>query len=260
MGLVSEDLMPKAPSLDGIRQAFVEAYIQGGPEDRRRLHGVLAELRRILADSRTPLDRLFRNTPSGEAGSPLLSSDGDLFQLSLDFPDPSERPPESAHRAEDKNPEYHSSPVLAENLSLKALCEFTRSRLEAHFRRADAISGPAVIKDYLIARLGPQEREVFASVFLDNRHRVIAYEELFFGTIDGCSVHPREVVKRALLHNAAALLFAHNHPSGVPAVSQADENITQKLKAALALIDVRVLDHIVVGGGEAVSFAERGML
>jgi len=108
--------------------------------------------------------------------------------------------------------------------------------------------------------LAKREREVFAVMFLDNRHRLLAYEELFFGTIDGASVHPREVVKAALAHNAAAVILSHNHPSGVAEPSQADQRITQRLKDALGLVDVRVLDHLIVGEGEPVSFAERGLL
>jgi DNA repair protein RadC len=101
---------------------------------------------------------------------------------------------------------------------------------------------------------------VFACLFLDNRHRVIEYRELFNGTIDGASVHPREVVRQALTANAAAVIFAHNHPSGVAEPSRADELLTRRLKEALALVDIRVLDHLVVGDGDAVSFAERGLL
>ena len=102
--------------------------------------------------------------------------------------------------------------------------------------------------------------EVFAAVFLDNRHRVIAFEELFHGTVDGASVHPRVVARRALVHNAAALIACHNHPSGVAEPSRADRAITARLRDALALVDVRLLDHFVVGDGEVVSFAERGWL
>jgi DNA repair protein RadC len=97
-------------------------------------------------------------------------------------------------------------------------------------------------------------------MYLDNQHRLISYEELFFGTIDGASVHPREVVKRVLKHNAAAVIFAHNHPSGVAEPSQADRRITDRLKSALLLVDVRVLDHMIVGDQEVLSFAERGLL
>ena len=107
----------------------------------------------------------------------------------------------------------------------------------------DVMSSPAVVSDYLRLQLATQEREIFACLFLDNRHRLIAFEELFQGTIDGASVHPREVVKAALHYNAAALILAHNHPSGVAEPSQADQRITQRLRDALALIDVRVLDH-----------------
>ena len=101
---------------------------------------------------------------------------------------------------------------------------------------------------------------MFSVIFLDNRHRVISFEIMFRGTIDGSSVYPREVVKTALKHNAAATIFAHNHPSGDPEPSKADESITQRLKEALALVDIRVLDHLVVGSSEIVSFAERGLL
>jgi DNA repair protein RadC len=122
------------------------------------------------------------------------------------------------------------------------------------------LTSPADTKKYLVCKLGAMERECFAVIFLNARHRVIAYEELFYGTIDGASVHPREVVKAALRHNSAAIILAHNHPSGVPEPSKSDEQITTRLKESLALMDVRVLDHIVIGGAETVSFAERGLL
>ena len=124
----------------------------------------------------------------------------------------------------------------------------------------DALASVTHTRRYLTARLRHQPHEVFAVLFLDTRHRVIAYEELFHGTIDGTSVHPRQVVRRALHHNAAALILAHNHPSGVAEPSRADESITLRLKEALALIDVRVIDHFVIGDGQSVSFAERGLL
>ena len=123
----------------------------------------------------------------------------------------------------------------------------------------ETLSSPNQTQDYLQMRLKGYEHEVFACLFLDNRHRVICFEEMFRGTIDGASVHPREVVKEALKHNAAAVIFAHNHPSGVAEPSQADQAITRRLKDALALVDVRVLDHFVIGDG-VVSFAERGLL
>ena len=107
-------------------------------------------------------------------------------------------------------------------------------------------------------QLRDQPREVFAVVYLDNRHRVIHYDALFFGTINGATVHPREVVKSVLQHNAAAVIVAHNHPSGVPEPSHADHTITQKLSEALSLIDVALLDHVIIGDGDYVSLAERG--
>jgi len=123
----------------------------------------------------------------------------------------------------------------------------------------ETLTSPKATSDFLKLSLSRFEHEVFAVVFLDNRHRVIAFEEMFRGTIDGASVHPREVVKEALKQNAAAVIFAHNHPSGVAEPSQADISITNRLKEALAIVDVRVLDHFVVGDS-VVSFAERGMI
>ena len=124
---------------------------------------------------------------------------------------------------------------------------------------APSLTSPEASKDYVKLQLAEYEHEVFACLFLDNRNRVIAFEILFRGTIDGASVYPREVVKACLRYNAAALIFAHNHPSGVAEPSLADEKITTRLKSALELIDVRVLDHLVVGE-EVISFAERGLL
>ena len=122
------------------------------------------------------------------------------------------------------------------------------------------LMSPRHSREYVSLRFSGLEYEVFSCLYLDNRHRVIAFEELFRGTIDGSSVHPREVVKQALVHNAAAVIFAHNHPSGVAEPSTADELITQRLKQSLALVDIQVLDHLVVGGGVVESFAERGLL
>jgi len=123
-----------------------------------------------------------------------------------------------------------------------------------------ALTSPSDTRDFLSLKLAKLEHEVFACIFLDNRHRVIAYEQLFRGTIDGASIHPREVVKTALKHNAAAVIFAHNHPSGVAEPSQSDLAITRRLNDALALVDIRVLDHFIVGSKEVLSFAERGVI
>ena len=135
-----------------------------------------------------------------------------------------------------------------------------RSSLARRLRRGVALESPRVAHDYLRVRLGALEHEVFGVLWLDNRHRLIECQELFRGTLDGATVHPREVVKEALARNAAACLFVHNHPSGIAEPSQADELITRRLKEALALVDIRVLDHLVVAGDEVVSFAERGLV
>lgn len=149
---------------------------------------------------------------------------------------------------------------LAKYVQLQAGLELGRRYLEATLNRSDVLTSPRATANYLKARLKGYQREVFACLFLDNRHRVISFEELFFGTIDAASVAPREVVRAALRHNAAAVILAHNHPSGVAEPSRADELLTRRLKEALSLIDVRVLDHIVVGDAETVSLAERGLI
>lgn len=143
---------------------------------------------------------------------------------------------------------------------LQAVLEMAQRHLGETLQRGQKLTDPAGSQRYLIASLRDKAHEVFACLFLDTRHRIIAFEELFQGTLDGASVHPREVVKRALSHNAAAVIFAHNHPSGVAEPSPADHALTRRLRDALGLVDVRVLDHFVVGDGYGVSFAERGLL
>jgi DNA repair protein RadC len=135
-----------------------------------------------------------------------------------------------------------------------------RQALSLHVRKGTVFSNPKITANYLTARLAQHPYEVFTLIYLDNRHRFIAAEDLFRGTIDGATVHPREVVKEALKHNAAAVIIAHNHPSGVAEPSNADELITRRLKEALNLVDIRVLDHIIVAGGTTTSFAERGLI
>lgn len=127
-------------------------------------------------------------------------------------------------------------------------------------RRGSALTSPEAVRQYLVSKLGDREHEVFVAFLLDSQHRLIQYEEMFRGTLAQTSVYPREVVKAALQHNAAAIIFAHNHPSGVAEPSRADELLTQALKQALALVDVRILDHFIVAGSETLSFAERGLL
>jgi len=143
---------------------------------------------------------------------------------------------------------------------LQAVLEMARRHLAEQLQRGDALTSPELTRRYLASRLRDRDYEVFAALFLDNQNRVIQYEELFRGTIDGAAVYPREVLKRALEHSAAALIFAHNHPSGVAEPSRADRHITERLQQALGLVDIRVLDHLVIGDGEIVSFAERGWL
>lgn len=148
----------------------------------------------------------------------------------------------------------------AKYAQLQAVLEMGRRHLYEELVRGEALTTPASSRQYLQARLCHYPYEVFACLFLDNRHRLIACEELFRGTVNGASVHPREVVRRALTHNAAAVILAHNHPSGVAEPSQADIHLTSRLKDALGLVDVRVLDHLVVAPGDWASLAERGLL
>ena len=144
--------------------------------------------------------------------------------------------------------------------TLKAVQELGRRYYTDKLPVGESIASPSDTQQYLSARLRDLPYEVFCCLYLDNRHRVLRFEELFRGTIDGTSVYPREVVKQALQFNAAAVIVAHNHPSGVAEPSQADEQITRRLSAALGLVDIRLLDHIVIGDGEATSLAGRGML
>jgi DNA repair protein RadC len=143
---------------------------------------------------------------------------------------------------------------------LQAVLEMGRRHLWERLQRGDAFTSPEDTRHFLQARLRGYPYEVFSCLFLDNRNRMIAFDELFRGTIDAASVYPREVVRRALEHNAAALIVAHNHPSGVSEPSRADTLLTRRLREALALVDIRLLDHFVVGDGEVVSLAERGLM
>ncbi|WP_165312558.1 RadC family protein [Vibrio ziniensis] len=148
----------------------------------------------------------------------------------------------------------------AKYVQLQASLEITQRYLAETLKRGDALTSPQQTQLYLSSVLRDRQREAFYILFLDNQHRVIQDEILFEGTIDAASVYPREVVKRALHYNAAALILAHNHPSGVAEPSQSDRRITNRICDALALVDIRVLDHFVIGDGEIVSFAERGWI
>jgi DNA repair protein RadC len=148
----------------------------------------------------------------------------------------------------------------AKYAQLQAVVEMARRSLRESLRAGDAMSSPGAVRDYLRLTLSQRPYEVFVAIFLDAQNRLIAADELFRGTLTQTSVYPREVVKAALAHNAAAVVFAHNHPSGVAEPSHADEILTRNLKEALALVEVKVLDHFIVGGQQAMSFAERGLL
>jgi DNA repair protein RadC len=149
---------------------------------------------------------------------------------------------------------------VARFAELQAAVEIARRQLSETLRTGPSLASPRVTRDFLSSQLRDLEHEVFCCLYLDKRHRLIQYQELFRGTIDGASVHPREIVKLSLQRNAAAVIIAHNHPSGVAEPSQADELITQRVKEALALVDIRLLDHIIVGDGASVSLAERGLV
>jgi DNA repair protein RadC len=143
---------------------------------------------------------------------------------------------------------------------VSGLSEISTRYLQERMVPGSSIQSPGDSRQYLMARLRDRPQEVFCALFLDNRHRVLSFEELFFGTIDATTVYPREILRRALTRNAAAVILAHNHPSGVAEPSAADQNITRRVRDALALIDVRLLDHFVVGDDSCVSLAARGML
>jgi len=148
----------------------------------------------------------------------------------------------------------------AKYAQLQAVLEMARRALDEKIRAGDALNSPKAVRDYLRLALSGSEHEVFTGIFVDAQNRVLAVEELFRGTLSQTSVFPREVVKRALHHNAAGVIFAHNHPSGVAEPSGSDQALTAALKKSLALVDVKVLDHFIVGKSEIMSFAERGLL
>jgi DNA repair protein RadC len=148
----------------------------------------------------------------------------------------------------------------AKRAELLAVMELARRALAQQLKAAPVFDEPGRVKDYLALQLGGRPQEVFMVLFLDGQHRLLHSEEMFFGTLTQTSVYPREVIRLALRHNAGAVVLAHNHPSGVAEPSRADEFLTQTLKTALRLVDVQVLDHIIVGQGQVVSLAERGLM
>jgi DNA repair protein RadC len=158
--------------------------------------------------------------------------------------------------------EFSRQPGLgpAKFAHLQAVLEMARRHLHEELSQGNALTSPDLTRNFLAAQLRGYPHEVFACLFLDNQHRVLRFQELFHGTLNGASVYPREVVKHALAVNAAAVILAHNHPSGLNQPSETDRQITQRLKQALDLIDIRVLDHFIIGEGRAFSFAEHGLL
>lgn len=148
----------------------------------------------------------------------------------------------------------------AKRAQFAAVIELARRSIEEGLQEKSALTSPGAVRDYLRLAIGRHQHEVFVCLWLDAQHRVLDFEEAFRGTLTQTSVYPREIVKAALARNAAAVIFAHNHPSGAAQPSQADELLTRNLKEALALVDVKVLDHFIVAGNQAISFAERGLL
>lgn len=153
--------------------------------------------------------------------------------------------------------DFKAARIAQENRVIEKALQILDQRI---FTRGPELTSPSLVADYLKLQLAQQDHEVFGVVFLDAKHRVLQFEVLFHGSIDGASVYPRQVVKRALAHNAAAVILTHNHPSGCPQPSQADRTLTARLKEVLAVVDVRVLDHFIVGEGRPLSLAEYGWL
>ncbi|KFX68130.1 DNA repair protein RadC [Pseudomonas taeanensis MS-3] len=153
--------------------------------------------------------------------------------------------------------DFKAARIAQENRVIEKALQILDQRI---FTRGPELTSPSLVADYLKLQLAQQDHEVFGVVFLDAKHRVLQFEVLFHGSIDGASVYPRQVVKRALAHNAAAVILTHNHPSGCPQPSQADRTLTARLKETLALVEVRVLDHLIVGEGRPLSLAEYGWI
>jgi DNA repair protein RadC len=223
-------------------------HIRDWPEDERPREKLLARGAPALSDAE--LLAIFigcgpRGQSAVDLGRQLLSECGGLRGL-LD------RPSGELAKLRGLGP--------ARACALVAALELGTRHLGQQLQRGEALADPDQAGAYFARKLRPLPHEVFACLFLDTRHRVLAYEELFRGTLDGSEVHPREVARRCLAHNAAAVIFGHNHPSGNPEASAADRAVTARLKQALALVEVRVLDHFIVGDGDPTSMARRGWL
>lgn len=225
---------------------FCHMHIRDWPSDERPREKLLSRGPTILSDAE--LLAIFigsgsRGMDAVQTARQLLGQHGPLRALL-------ECPPAALAQLPGLGP--------ARACSLAAALELGQRVLAAELARGVLVSDPDAAGRHFVQRLRHQPREVFAVLFLDTRHRALAFEELFSGTIDGAEVHPREVVRRALAHNAAALIVGHNHPSGNPEPSAADRAVTQRLRQALELVDIRLLDHLIIGDGAPVSLAARG--
>lgn len=221
-------------------------HIREWPADERPREKLLARGATVLSDAE--LLALFLG--SGLRGSDAVSTARELLREHGPLRALLDRPPMALSELPGLGP--------ARACALAAALELGQRHLAAGLQRGEALTDPAAAGRYFAQRLRHHPQEVFAALFLDTRHRALAFEELFRGTVDGAEVHPREVARRALAHNAAAVIVGHNHPSGNPEPSAADRAVTTRLKQALALIDVRLLDHFVVADGPPVSLAARG--
>jgi DNA repair protein RadC len=230
------------PLRGGYRQS-VRMSIRDWPEGERPREKLLTRGSAALSDAEL-LAVLLGSGSRGKDAIELLGNAGSLGALLSR--------PEQQIRAGGLGP--------AKRARIAAALELARRSLAEELQQRQSLGNPRDSGDYLRAKLRHLPYEVFGCLYLDNRHRVLAFEELFRGTVDGASVHPREVVRACLQHNACAVIFAHNHPSGVAEPSAADRAITHELRDALQLVGVRVLDHLVIGSGEPVSMAARGLL
>jgi DNA repair protein RadC len=254
-------------------EKLLEVFDSGDPQDQEALRQTLYRLHAVILGSREQLRRSLRSIPDDELQAAWQQAQADAAlkekeytplkeQLFLNFPSSplppatvTENTPAFTAVAEDSETFTTTRPVTVDEVF-----EFMRGQLEKRIITEEAITSSRATEKYLVTELAREEREVFAVLFLNTRHNPIAFEKLFYGTIDACSVHPREIVKRALQLNAAAVILAHNHPSGEAEPSTADHQITTKLVEALKNIDVRVLDHFIVAGAKTTSLAERGMM
>lgn len=227
---------------------------------------VISGLKSLPADSR-PREKLLQRGPSALSDAELLAlllrtgmAGKGVLQMAQELLDRFDGIAGLLHTSADDLKQIKGLGGSAKRAQLVAVLELARRALSEQLREREVFGSPDAVKQYLQLHLGRRTHEVFAVMFLDSQNRLLALEELFRGTLTQTSVYPREVVLHALKHQAAAVVLAHNHPSGTVQPSRADEALTQTLRAALALVDVRVLDHVIVGPGQALSMAEQGLL